>query len=87
VQRYPDEYLPPADPQAGARLLNDISAITGGTALRGGPLVTPGVVPLSAERAPDTGLWPWLIGLAAFLWIIEIALRRGWLRLPQRFTR
>ena len=84
VQRYPDEYLPPADPQAGARLLNDISAITGGTALRGGPLATPGVAPLSAERAPDTGLWPWLIGLAAFLWILEIALRRGWLRLPHR---
>lgn len=87
VQRYPDEYLPPTDPQAGARLLNDISAITGGTALRGGPLVTPGVVPLSTERLLDTGLWPWLIGLAALLWIIEIALRRGWLRLPRRFTR
>lgn len=87
VQRYSDEYLPPIDPQAGARLLNDISAITGGTVLRGGSIATPGVVPVSAERLPDTGLWPWLIGLAAFLWILEIALRRGWLRLPLRFIR
>lgn len=42
VQRYSDEYLPPADPQTGARLMNDISAITGGSALRGGPITAPG---------------------------------------------
>jgi len=84
VQRYSDEYLPPADPQAGARLMNDISAITGGNVLRGGAIPTPGSVIVSAERLPDAGLWPWLIGLAVLLWPLEIAIRRGWVRLRLR---
>ncbi|MGQ9547273.1 MAG: VWA domain-containing protein [Roseiflexus sp.] len=87
VQRYPDEYLPPLDPQTGARLLNDISAITGGVALHGGTIAPPGIAPVSAERLPDTGLWPWLIGLAVLFWIFEIALRRGWLQLRLRLNR
>lgn len=84
VQRYSDEYLPPADPQTGARLMNDISAITGGSALRGGPITAPGSAVRSPERLPDTELWPWLIGLAALLWPLEIAIRRGWVRLSAR---
>lgn len=80
VQRYSDEYLP-ADPQTGARLLNDISALTGGMTLEGGAAgATTGGTP-PATRLPDIGLWPWLIGLAALLWPVEIAIRRGWLRL------
>jgi hypothetical protein len=27
------------------------------------------------------GLWPWLLVAAALLWPVEIAVRRGWLRL------
>ncbi|NWG18733.1 MAG: VWA domain-containing protein [Chloroflexi bacterium] len=80
VHRYSDEYLPP-DPQAGARLLHDISAVTGGTVLQSGPAPSPSGATAPLAQVPSLDLWPWLLGAAALLWPVEIAMRRGWLRL------
>ncbi|MEI7771851.1 MAG: glutamine amidotransferase, partial [Chloroflexales bacterium] len=76
VQPVPAEYLPRADDGAarGDALLKAIAAATGGTALQGASAAAPAP---AAPAAPDTDLWPWLIGLALSLWVIEIAVRRG----------
>jgi uncharacterized membrane protein len=74
VQPYSPEYLPVAD---GAALLERISAAGGGTALAS--------LPAGGPAAPAGGaaqsLSPWLLLLAALLWPVEVALRRGWLRI------
>lgn len=75
VQRYPAEYLPSAN---GEALLRAISAATGGQVReQSGPAIPVAAQPLLAT---NTGIWTWLLLLAALLWPFEIALRRGWLR-------
>ncbi|MBC8163283.1 MAG: VWA domain-containing protein, partial [Roseiflexaceae bacterium] len=79
AQPYPAELLPV---RGGAALLEQISAVTGGVVLE--PLVA-GAAPVGvaepAISAPEAfGLAPWLLLLAALLWPVEIAARRGWLR-------
>jgi hypothetical protein len=74
VQPPSAEYLPNS---GGAALLTQISAITGGQALS----VSDTVTPSTATPAGDVrALWPWLLLVAALLWPLEIAVRRGWLR-------
>jgi Ca-activated chloride channel homolog len=81
VQRYPAEYLPEPLASGGSRgtaLLQAISDTTGGTLLQGGaglPVVAP-----AAGGGLARSLWPWLLGAAALLWPLEVAVRRGWLR-------
>lgn len=76
VRGYPAEYLP---------------AVAGGSILRGEALLqaiadasrptTAAGQPLGggAEGSAGFSLWPWLLGLAAVLWPLEVAVRRGWL--------
>ena len=74
VQPPSAEYLPN---DSGAALLTRISAATGGQALS----ATATVAAPAATRAGDVrALWPWLLLVAALLWPLEIAVRRGWLR-------
>jgi uncharacterized membrane protein len=75
VQPVAAEYRQPADPAAGRALLEQVAALTGGQTLAElGPAAQPAPVP--ALPAGD-GLWPWLVGLALGLWVLEIAVRRG----------
>lgn len=75
VQRSSAEYTPSGD---GAALLGQVSAATGGAIL-----AAPPTDPLAsgAPSADARGLWPWLLLAAALIWPIEIALRRGRLRI------
>jgi uncharacterized membrane protein len=77
VQAYPAEYVPSL--RDGAALLAAIGATTGGQEL-GAAVVTAPVAQAANETMPE-GLWPWLLVAAALLWPVEIAVRRGWLRL------
>ncbi len=74
VQPVPAEYYAPTDPASGLALLTAISEVTGGTLLAE-------VLPQAAEAPPPAAepvsLWPWLLGLALALWVLEIAVRRG----------
>ena len=73
VQPPSAEYLPN---DGGAALLARISAATGGQVLSATATVAaPAPTPVSDARA----LWPWLLLVAALLWPLEIAVRRGWL--------
>lgn len=75
VQPYSAEYLPIGD---GAGLLRQISAATGGQVLteaRGWALGHGD----DDNRRAELSLW--LLLAAALLWPVEIAVRRGWLRL------
>ncbi len=73
VQHPSAEYIPTT---GGAALLAQISAATGGAALTGPADTTVVAAKTSAARE----LWPWLLLLAALLWPLEIAVRRGVLR-------
>lgn len=77
VQNYPDEYRPA---QGGAALLAQISAATGGAVLQGPTGLGAATEPTRSEAQ---SLWPWLLLAAALLWPVEIAVRRGWLRLQR----
>lgn len=73
VQPVAPEYRQQADPAAARALLEGIAAATGGQVL---DELAPG------EDAPPAaadgeGFWPWLLGLALALWVLEIAVRRG----------
>lgn len=74
VQPVAPEYRQVGDPATGLALLEAIAATTGGE-------VRPAI--LNQERPAPTpapgadGLWPWLLGLALGLWVLEIAVRRG----------
>jgi Ca-activated chloride channel homolog len=70
VQRPSPEYTPTA---GGSALLAQISAATGGAVLTG--LTNTAVA--AAETPTARELWPWLLLLAALLWPLEIAVRRG----------
>jgi hypothetical protein len=78
VQPAAAEYLPRADDGAaqGDTLLKAIAAATGGAMLN--DVSAAAQVPAApAPAAPNVDLWPWLLGLALGLWVIEIAVRRG----------
>jgi hypothetical protein len=78
VQPVAAEYMPRADdgqPQ-GAALLTAIAEATGGATLQGVAAPTAATA-APAPTAPNIDLWPWLLGLALMLWVIEIAVRRG----------
>ncbi|MBV9792158.1 MAG: VWA domain-containing protein [Chloroflexi bacterium] len=60
-------------------LLERIATISGGQVLTSADAAADAV---KAETPrPTQAFWPWLIGLAVLLWPLEIAIRRGWLRL------
>lgn len=74
VQPVAPEYRQRGDPAEGRALLEAIAAATGGAVL-----ADPGQAGLPATGALEApeGLWPWLLGLALGLWVLEIAVRRG----------
>ncbi|MEM8535339.1 MAG: VWA domain-containing protein [Chloroflexota bacterium] len=75
VQPYSAEYLPAAN---GANVLEQISTITGGTVLSN----TDDIVLTGGQQSGETtSLWTWFLLAAILLWPIEIAIRRGWLRI------
>lgn len=73
VQAVAPEYRPDADPAAGQALLAAIAELSGGTA------IAPAAQPADAEQplAANGECWPWLVGAALALWVLEIAYRRG----------
>lgn len=74
VQAYPAEYAQGPD-QA---LLTRIAQTTGGATLTD---ITAALDATASEPPrPERPLWPWFVGLALILWLLEIAVRRGWLR-------
>jgi Mg-chelatase subunit ChlD len=79
VQGYLPEYRPvladQGDPTRGAALLDAIRAASTGDRAQPGPVV--------GGPGPNAGvaLMPWLLGLAALLWPLEVAVRRGWIAL------
>ncbi|MCU0490730.1 MAG: VWA domain-containing protein [Chloroflexaceae bacterium] len=89
VQAVPPEYrlAPPVtgDPAAeGRALLEQIAQTTGGSVSQG--QIAVGESSVSTDPADPGGslfsLWPWLLGAALLLWLLEIAVRRGllWVR-------
>lgn len=74
VRPVPAEYRMAGDPEAAQALLASLAAATGGALLSA---VTTGVAPEPLAAGPSAGLWPWLLGLALTLWVLEIAVRRG----------
>ncbi len=74
VQPVAPEYRQRGDPAEGRALLEAIAAATGGTVLA--DLGQAGLPAAGALETPE-GLWPWLLGLALGLWVLEIAVRRG----------
>ncbi|MCX7792031.1 MAG: glutamine amidotransferase, partial [Chloroflexaceae bacterium] len=74
VQPVAPEYRQRGDPAEGRALLEAIAAATGGAVLA--DLGEAGIPAAGALEAPE-GLWPWLLGLALGLWVLEIAVRRG----------
>lgn len=75
VQPIAAEYRSDADPAAGRALLGALAAATGGAEL------TPTTSAAGAGdelQAPEArNIWPWLVGAALALWVLEIAYRRG----------
>ncbi len=74
VQPIAPEYRQQGDLAEGRALLESIAAATGGAVLA--DLSQAGTPATRALEAPE-GLWPWLLGLALGLWVLEIAVRRG----------
>jgi len=74
VQPVAPEYRQVGDPARGRVLLEQIAALTGGQVLAE---VAPAADAEPPPLAPAEGLWPWLLGLALGLWVLEIAVRRG----------
>ncbi|MFQ3661140.1 MAG: VWA domain-containing protein [Chloroflexaceae bacterium] len=74
VQPVAPEYRQHGDPAEGRALLEALATATGGRVLA--DLEQAGLPETGALEAPE-GLWPWLLGLALGLWVLEIAVRRG----------
>lgn len=74
VQPVAPEYRQAGDPARGRALLEQIAALTGGQVLAE---VAPAADAEPPPLAPADGFWPWLLGLALGLWVLEIAVRRG----------
>lgn len=64
--------------QPDRALLERVATISGGRMLQSAAEAAE-AVQAEAPR-PTEAYWPWLVGLAALLWPLEIAIRRGWLR-------
>jgi len=76
VQPVPAEYaLPGSAATSGRDLLADIAALTGGAVLDA--TAAPQGDPPLGRPAEPADLWPWLLGAALGLWVLEIAVRRG----------
>jgi Ca-activated chloride channel family protein len=71
VQPVPAEYQP--NDTDGPALLEEIAAATGGQIVREQSVIE------RQQRASGevTSLWPWFVGIALILWLVEIAIRRG----------
>lgn len=79
VQPTPAEYLPPRPGDGrlqGRALLEQIAATTGGQLLDNVAVQPAAQTPDPAATAPRR-FWPWLLGAALLLWVLEIAVRRG----------
>lgn len=80
VLGYPREYLPAAGLRDGALrgepLMEAIRAASRPGGEAGQPL---GGIP---DASDGQSIWPWLLAAAALLWPVEVAIRRGWLRIP-----
>jgi uncharacterized membrane protein len=61
--------------QQGEELLATIAATTGGTVSQEPILTNKGETP--PATIPTTELWPWLLGAALLLFVLDIAVRRG----------
>jgi Ca-activated chloride channel homolog len=72
VRAAPAEYLPSGD---GTLLLERIAALSGGQRLDTGSVLGSAPPP---ELAAPRPLWPWLLGAALLLWVLEVAVGRGW---------
>ena len=78
VRPYSPEWA--ANPDAG--LLTQLAAATGGRVDSLAALTT---LPTEAEPIrPPRAWWPFLVAAALLLWLIEVAVRRGWLRLRRK---
>jgi Ca-activated chloride channel family protein len=78
VRGYPAEYRPPLGSEAGTRYGEPLAEAIRAASRPGGEQgAPPGGLP---DGQDGWSLWPWLLGVAALLWPLEIALRRGWLR-------
>ena len=78
VRPYSPEWA--ANPDPG--LLTQLAAATGGRVDSLAALTTP---PTAAEPIrPPRAWWPFLVAAALLLWLIEVAVRRGWLRLRRK---
>lgn len=75
VQPIPPEYRQWNDPAEGRALLEAIATITGGRVVRDTQAL--GEWSMANQLVQREGLWPWLLGLALGLWVLEIAVRRG----------
>ena len=74
VQPVAPEYRQTDDPAAGRALLAAVAAATKGAVLAEiAPVAPAATMPVTAS----VSLWPWLLGLALGLWVLEIAVRRG----------
>ncbi|NJN17880.1 MAG: VWA domain-containing protein [Oscillochloris sp.] len=77
VQPVAAEYVLSEQPRdAGVTLLRNLAEATGGAVLEPLAQIDP-AIDAEAPAPEATDLWPWLLGLALFLWVLEIALRRG----------
>lgn len=74
VQPVAPEYRQAADQALARALLEDLAATTGGAVLAE---LVPADTPAPVAAMQGDGLWPWLLGLALGLWVLEIAVRRG----------
>ncbi|GAB4109378.1 MAG: VWA domain-containing protein [Roseiflexaceae bacterium] len=75
VLSYPDEYRPSLNSSTmqGAALLDALQVASQPGGAAGEP---PGGLPTGQE---GWSLWPWLVALATAFWLLEVAIRRGWL--------
>jgi Ca-activated chloride channel homolog len=75
VQPVAPEYRTGSDPADGQALLAAIAAASGGVELAPAAQAI-GDEPAGPAAAPGP-IWPWLVGAALALWVLEIAYRRG----------
>jgi hypothetical protein len=73
VVPYPAEYNLGGSPDAGATLLRDVAAATGGRSL---DLAGANTAPTGAPRPSPAPTWPFLLTVALLLFPLDIALRR-----------
>ena len=77
-QPYPEEF---AGGSGDVGLLQRIAQNTGGTLLNSAEAA--GDVLAAPPPRDPVSFWPWLAGAALGLWLVEIAVRRGWILRPR----